>query len=360
MKKKCLFVCVTFAVWFLSGCIETENPVKTEEDPFKYIDIQEYACPDDGTGNPYVDQMVRYGDYVYAGLQRRNGFEPGCNSQVLKIDIATDKVVEIYDLKFKNNYSIVIVDNKLYASNPGSSYQTGDGAIEKLDLTSGKISTVITEDILGGSPNQIVHKSGTRFYVQVYIEYENVPVYEIDFDNGEIIDTLEGVVNAFGGFCYDNETERLFVSEWVTDDAGVKIFKDNIKIGETVSSSMTLPPSSMSILNGKLFLTETDYRTGILEWMKVNGESMGKSWMEISSDAIIREDGTWIYVIERFGSDKLMRIDPNNIKNDAINYETIFDEGSNPVDIEIVTSNKAYVSLQNIPRIVVIDPNIGR
>lgn len=358
MNKTILYV-LSFSVFLvLSGCFETDNPVNTEEKPMKYIDLQQYACPQAESANPYADQMVLYENYVYAGLQRRVGFEPGCNSQMLQIDILKDSVVEVYDFKYKNISSFLIVDNKLYASNPGSTYEIGDGAIEKLDLSTGKISTVITEDKLGGNPNQIVHKNGSKFYVQIYIEYENMPVYEIDFDNGTITDTLEGIENAFGGIYYAKKTEKLFVGECATTDAGIKIFEDNIQTGEKVLSS--LPPSSMSILNENLFMTSTDYTTGKLEWMKVNSKTREKSWIEIGSDAIVREDGSYLYIIERFGSDKLMRIDPSDISINGILYEVNFEQESNPVDIEVLNPDKAYVSLQNIPKIIIIDPKTGK
>lgn len=359
MSKNTVCALLFSVFWVLSGCMDTDNPVNTtEEKPMKYIDLQQYACPEAESVNPYADQMVLYENYVYASLQRRIGFEPCCNSQILKIDILKDSVVEVYDLEYKNISSFLIIDNELYASNPGSSYEIGDGAIERLNLSTGEISTVITEKKMGGSPNQIVHKSGSKFYVQVYLAYENVPIYEIDFNNGIITDTLKGIENAFGGLCYDNKTEKLLIGECATTGAGIKIFENNIQKGGIVSSS--LPPSSMCTLNEFLFMTSTDYTAGKLEWMKVNDKTMGKSSMEIGSDAIVREDGSYLYVIERFGSDKLIRIDPANISISGILYEVNLEQESNPVDIEVLNPDKAYVSLQDIPKIVIIDPKTGK
>jgi hypothetical protein len=76
----------------------------------------------------------------------------------------------------------------------------------------------------------------------------NVKVYEIDVATKTIIDTLGGIKDAFGGICYDDISERLFVGERDAVEAGVKIFENNRQVGSIVRTANTLPPSGLAIV----------------------------------------------------------------------------------------------------------------
>jgi hypothetical protein len=217
----------------------------------KNIDIAEYTVNPDSNTSPYANAMALADGKLYVLLQRRDGFNPAETSLILTIDTETDKVLkdDTISCSFKNGYDIIAVEGALYVTNPGSASETDDGGIEKVDLASGEVSTVITEEELGGSPNQILHKENSRFYVQNYIGWMDVSVVEIDADEGEVVEVLDDITDAFGGIAYDKDAGRLYVGERDVAGSGVKIFENNELSGEkAVKSSNSLPPSGITFI----------------------------------------------------------------------------------------------------------------
>jgi hypothetical protein len=212
------------------------------------IDISTYTFRPDSNSSPYANDLQLVGSDLYVLLQRRNGYNPGAPSLILKINTTTDAVADTIPLQFKNGYGMAYADGALYVSNPGSSYSTGDGAIEKVNLSTKAVSTVITEITLGGNPNQIVHKSGSHFYITNYIAWKNDKVVEIDASTGTVVATLPGVIDAFGGIYYDDFEGKLYVGERDATEMGVRVFKDNVQVGSTIKSSNSLPPTGMVIV----------------------------------------------------------------------------------------------------------------
>lgn len=212
------------------------------------IDISAYTFRPDSNSSPYANDLQLAGSDLYVLLQRRNGYNPGAPSLILKINTATDAVVDTIPLQFKNGYGMAYADGALYVSNPGSSYSIGDGAIEKVELSTKVVSTVIDETTLGGNPSQIVHKSGSRFYITNYIEWKNTKVVEIDVATGTAVATLPGLKDAFGGIYYDDVEGKLYVGERDATEMGIRVFKDNVQVGSTIKSSNSLPSTGMAIV----------------------------------------------------------------------------------------------------------------
>jgi DNA-binding beta-propeller fold protein YncE len=213
------------------------------------IDISTYTFRPDSNSSPYANDLQLVGSDLYVLLQRRNGYKPGAPSLILKINTNTDAVTDTIPLQFKNGYGMAYADGALYVSNPGSSYSTDDGAIEKVVLSTKAVSTVINETTLGGNPNQIIHKSGSHFYVQNYIAWKNDKVVEIDAAAGTVVATLPNVKDAFGGIYYDDVDSKLYVGERDATEMGVRVFKDNVQVGSTLKSSNSLPPTGMVIVH---------------------------------------------------------------------------------------------------------------
>lgn len=214
----------------------------------KNIDISAYTFMPDSNASPYANDVQLVGSDLYVLLQRRNGYNPGAPSLILKINTNTDEVSDTISLQFKNGYSMAYADGALYVSNPGSAYATGDGAIEKVALSTQIVTTVIDETTLGGNPNKIVHKSGSHFYVTNYVGWKDVTVVEIDAASGAIVATLPGVKDAFGGIYYDDVDSKLYVGERDSVEMGVRVFKDNVQVGLTLKSANSLPPTGMVVV----------------------------------------------------------------------------------------------------------------
>jgi len=210
------------------------------------IDISKYTYLPEKNSSPYAGMMQLVGKDLYVILQRRDGFDPGINTLILKIDTEKDSIVDTISLAFKEGSSIAFNDNALYVASTGDYGIIGDGGIERIDLDDGSVSIIIEEDEIGGSPIQIVHKEGSRFYVTSYVDMFDTRVLEIDASTGIVIKRLSGVKNAFGGIFYDKVDERLYVAERDTEEMGVRIFKDNQQDGPTVKTS--LPPNSLMIM----------------------------------------------------------------------------------------------------------------
>ncbi|MFP4164123.1 MAG: YncE family protein [Chitinispirillaceae bacterium] len=213
-----------------------------------HIDISAYTYMPDSNSSPYANDLQLVGADLYVMLQRRNGFNPGAVTLLLKIDTAEDEVADTIPLQFKNGYEMAYNDGALYICNPGSSFSTGDGAVEKVDLSTNKVSTVIDETALGGNPNRIVHKSGSRFYITNYIDWKNVSVVEIDAESGTVVTVLPKVKDAFGGIHYDAVDEKLYVGERDTDEMGVRVYQNNKQVGSTIKGSNSLPPTDITVV----------------------------------------------------------------------------------------------------------------
>lgn len=212
------------------------------------IDISAYIVNPDSNTSPYANQMVLVGSDLYVSLQRRDGYVPGEATLILVIDTQTDSVTDTIACQYQNCSDMIYANGALYVANPGSSSSNTDGAIEKVDLATGAVTTVISETGLGGNPNQLAHRSGDRLYVMSYVGWEDVGVLEIDAAAGTVATTLSGITDAYGGICYDDVTGKLFVGERSADGMGVLVFENNTLTAGPLTSATSLPPSSMALV----------------------------------------------------------------------------------------------------------------
>jgi hypothetical protein len=214
----------------------------------KHIDISKFTYMPDSNKSPHAADLQLVESYVYALLQRRNGFDPGAPTLILKIDISTDSIIDTVALNFKNGYAMSYANGALYITNPGSVYSSSDGGIEMVDLATNKVTVLFEESTLGGSPNCIVHKEKDSFYITSYVAWKKVSVLEIDAATKTVVATLERVQDAYGGIIYDSISGKLFVAERDDAEMGVRIFENNVQVGETVRTANSLPPSGFTIV----------------------------------------------------------------------------------------------------------------
>lgn len=208
------------------------------------INIKQYAFENEKS--PYATDMVIGEGFLYVLLQRRKGYEPGASSLVLKISTNSDSIVDTIACKYKNGSSIVYANNFLYIANPGNTMKVlpGDGGIEKINLTTKEVSTIIEEDVLGGNPSNLVHATDSILYVVNAIKWQDAPVVKLNANSGKII-SLKATKDAFGEIYYDKVDSILYVGERDPSDIGVKMFKDTVQIGATIKTS--LPPTGIVI-----------------------------------------------------------------------------------------------------------------
>ncbi|HEX2958774.1 MAG TPA: immunoglobulin domain-containing protein [Chitinispirillaceae bacterium] len=214
----------------------------------KHIDISDYTYMPDSNKSPNANDLQLAESYLYVLLQRRDGFNPGAPSLILKVNIYTDSITDTIPLKFKNGYAMSYANGALYVTNPGSVYSGSDGGIEMVDLRTKEVTVLFEESTLGGSPNCIEHKEKDRFYITSYIDWGNVSVLEVDAATKTVVATLDGVKNAFGGIYYDSVSKKLFVGERDDVEMGVRIFENNVQVGATVRTAASLAPSGFAIV----------------------------------------------------------------------------------------------------------------
>lgn len=212
------------------------------------IDISAYIHNPDSNSSPYAGDMELVDNSLYVLLQRRDGYAPGLASLILEIDTDSDAVVDTFATNFKNGFGMAYYDGALYVSNPGNAFVSGDGGVEKVDLSTGDVTTIVTEDDLAGNPNHIIHKSGSVFYVTNYVGWQDVQVVELDVSDGSTT-IVPGVTDAFGSIVYDKDYHRLYVGERDSVGMGIRIFEDNTEITDPVKSANSLPPKSMVIIH---------------------------------------------------------------------------------------------------------------
>lgn len=110
----------------------------------------------------------------------------------------------------------------------------------------------------------------------------------------------------------------------------------------------------------KLFVAETDYMTGLLQWVFLGSMGLSGNSLSISSDPALKAHDGSLYILERYGADNILKFDPSKVDKDGVIYQQHLEDNANPVDLEITGPNKAYVSLQNTPYLLIIDPATGQ
>lgn len=108
--------------------------------------------------------------------------------------------------------------------------------------------------------------------------------------------------------------------------------------------------------------TTTDYTTGRLAVVSLDGSpglgvTVNPSVTDIHSDALIETDGRYVFVLNRQGSDSILVLDSRSNFSVVANYST--GSGSNPYDIEVLSSSKAYVSRYGTTSVLIVNPLTG-
>jgi len=105
------------------------------------------------------------------------------------------------------------------------------------------------------------------------------------------------------------------------------------------------------------FVTTTDYETGHFATIKLVDQSVTQYQLELSSDAIPKTIGGKIYVINRLGQDNITIFSPPDFSHPLIQFST--GNGTNPHDIVLASTDKAYVSLYEKGYLLVANPITG-
>lgn len=212
------------------------------------ISIDGFA--DTSSTTPFPKSMVLSGTNLFIVLQRlTSSFGYVNNSIILKIDTNTDEIIDTLFSSVKNAGAMIELNDKLYVSSTGTWNDVTDGAIEEFDLTTGVVKTIISEADVNSQITGVQEFDNKLLVnLQVYDASWNLTakIIVVDPITGTVTDTLEEVTEP-GPAIYDNEKDRLFISERSVNNAGVHIWENGTYLKKVTTD---IAP------NGFVFLTE--------------------------------------------------------------------------------------------------------
>ena len=125
-------------------------------------------------------------------------------------------------------------------------------------------------------------------------------------------------------------------------------------LGATVGRA----PESAHAAQTQAFAFTTDFSSGAISDIQFGPpRTVNADQATVSSDAVLRYFGGHLYVVNRFGFDNILILDP------ADDYGTVqqfsVGNGSNPHDVELVSPTKAYVTRYDTPELWIVNPQTG-
>jgi DNA-binding beta-propeller fold protein YncE len=123
---------------------------------------------------------------------------------------------------------------------------------------------------------------------------------------------------------------------------------------------MVLSSNGRAIASGELFVTTTNYEisgsTSRMEmeppWNTVLDE------YTLHSNAVVRTDGLYVHVLNRFGADNVLVLDATNDYGVVTQY-SVTGTGRNPRDLVVTAPGRAYISLYESNVLLIVDPLSG-
>jgi flagellar hook capping protein FlgD len=109
----------------------------------------------------------------------------------------------------------------------------------------------------------------------------------------------------------------------------------------------------------RAFVYATDFSSGSLANIQFGPpRTVSTNVAAVSSDAVLRHFDGLLYVVNRLGFDNIKVLDP--AQSFATVQEFSVGNGSNPHDIEFLSSNKAYVARYESPDLWIVNPQTGQ
>jgi len=206
---------------------------------FHPIDLSRFANPGNSTHQVMGEQIAVANGFAFLALGR--GKMVGNNAVfdstglILQIDCTTDSVIRTFHLSTHNPNAVCVSGNFLYVSTRGIwdgatfSYDKS-GAVERIDLTTFAIETILTCTDIGNSvfnfENLVLAENGYA-YLQCPQTWPNCGVAKIDLGKkgaGALVRMLPGLVQAGGGLAYDKVSKRLYVGEQLSTASGLMVY----------------------------------------------------------------------------------------------------------------------------------------
>ncbi|HOY64464.1 MAG TPA: hypothetical protein PK745_14930, partial [bacterium] len=174
-----------------------------------------------------------------------------------------------------------------------------------------------------------------------------------DLTRAEITAVETGVATALEGENFAGAT----ISDAIADAAAAAARDAAVQ----AALASALPDSSSSSVAIAVVAT-TDWTSGALSYITLNGDmstapAATNNVVSIHSDATVKADGGYVFVINRYGQDNITVLDPA----DGLSLVTQFStgNGSNPQDVAAISATKAYVSRLGSASLLIVNPATG-
>ncbi len=276
------------------------------------IDFTDYA---DSDGYPEMANALVVNNKLYVAVQRldQNTFTPTDKSYLIVINTQTDDIEKAIELTGTNPYDMVYEANsgKIYISEVGN-FSVADGGIEAINTTTDtKEGFVINEQTLGGDAGNIEILSQNKGYAVITDSNYNTILISFDLANG--IKLNDVFVPSGGGYVLSDialskDGNKLLLCDRTSSSPGIRIFS-TIDDKEITANPINtgLPPGNILVYDLKtVIVLTTDYQTGSVSKINLDDLSISNSIFSIHSDAIAREYGDNIFIVNRMGQDNVL------------------------------------------------------
>lgn len=126
-----------------------------------------------------------------------------------------------------------------------------------------------------------------------------------------------------------------------------------------ISCARLLPPERPDVpASGVLVAATTDFSTGYVSAMRLDGSETYKDIEPLHSDAVVVSAGGSLFALNRLGADNIRRLNP--LSGFRTVYEESLGEKSNPHAMAYVNSSLAAVTLYGKAYLLWINPETGR
>jgi hypothetical protein len=316
---------------------------------------------------PNAADLEVSGDTLFAVFQRYVPVSGGADFQdpglLAMFKLSDGTLLDTVQLLTKNPMSVKVVKGNVYVGTQGE-YNSSWGidadenrGIEKIDLKKKKSELWVSGEKLGGGVNSMeVNAADGKAYVAVYKAYGTVPVVEVDLAS-KTVKSVGDVMDGSGGLFYDADAKLLYIGDRGFMDWNPPYDMGNMFVhvydGKTLKAATDedgfLQSYSITKAGGEIFVYVSDYSSGALYW--IEDDDFSSERVQFSADAIIRNVGGKLIVLDRGGAAEKGNIAEVDPAAKSVSWQKAFETKVNPYDIVAINGSNAWVALYDVGEI---------
>jgi hypothetical protein len=110
----------------------------------------------------------------------------------------------------------------------------------------------------------------------------------------------------------------------------------------------------------KLFVMQSDFQSGLLQWFSVPEDSMVDDGFALHSDSRLFSHNGYLYALERMGADNVIKFDPTKKDASGVVYQQNLGVNWNPQAMAFANDTLAYIANANDPKITLFQTTKGQ